>query len=80
MALNAVAVTFPLTVKSPAVIVTFPVKLLEEDPPPPLKIFPQVVNNHKDSLELQSVNYIQLIPLLIKEVKELKNKFKQLNI
>ena len=44
------------------------------------QIFPQVVNNHKDSLELQSVNYIQFIPLLIKEVKDLKNKFKQLNI
>ena len=47
-------------------------------------IFPQVVNNHKDSLELQSVNYIQFIPLLIKEVKELKRGLndiiKKLNI
>ena len=48
------------------------------------QIFPQVVNNHKDSLELQSVNYIQFIPLLIKEVKELKRGLndiiKKLNI
>ena len=44
------------------------------------QIFPQVVNNHKDSLELQSVNYIQFIPLLIKEVQELKNIIKKLNI
>ena len=44
------------------------------------EIYPQIVNGNKDSLEFQSVNYIQLIPLLIKEVKDLKNKFKQLNI
>ena len=44
------------------------------------EIYPQIVNGNKDSLEFQSVNYIQLIPLLIKEVQELKNKFKQLNI
>ena len=44
------------------------------------EIYPQIVNGNKDSLEFQSVNYIQLIPLLIKEVQDLKNKFKQLNI
>ena len=44
------------------------------------EIYPQIVNGNKDSLEFQSVNYIQLIPLLIKEVQELKNIIKKLNI
>ena len=37
-----------------------------------LEIFPNLVNGQKDGDILQSVNYIQLIALLIKEVKELK--------
>ena len=44
------------------------------------EIYSNIVNGEKDGDMLQSINYIQMIPLLIKEVQELKNKFKQLNI
>ena len=40
------------------------------------KIFPNLVNGDGD--ELKSVNYIQLIALLIKEVKDLKQKINRI--
>ena len=43
------------------------------------EIFPFLVNGNKDDDDkLQSVNYIQLIALLIKEVKDLKQKINQI--
>ena len=44
------------------------------------EVYSNIVNGEKGGDVLQSVNYIQMIPLLIKEVQELKNKFKLLNI
>ena len=41
------------------------------------EIFPQLVNGEKDGKDYQSVNYIGLIPILIKEIQDLK---KELNI
>ena len=41
------------------------------------EIYPYLVNGLKDGENLQSVNYIGLIPILIKEVQELK---KEINI
>ena len=38
--------------------------------------FPFLVNGNKDGDEMQSVNYIGLIALLIKEIQELKSKLK----
>jgi hypothetical protein len=38
------------------------------------EIFPELVNGEKDGEQLQSVNYIGLIPVLIKEVQELKKE------
>ena len=43
------------------------------------QIFPNLVNGNKDGEILQSVNYIQLIALIIKEVKELKEKINQIS-
>ena len=40
------------------------------------KIYPELVNGEKDGEQLQSVNYIGLIPILIKEVKMLKERVK----
>ena len=34
--------------------------------------FPGIVNGEKDGSEMQSINYIELIPLLVKEVQDLK--------
>ena len=42
------------------------------------EVYPFLVNGVKDKEELQSVNYIGLIPLLIKEIKELKQRVKML--
>ena len=42
------------------------------------EIYPHLVNGNKDDDKLQSVNYIQLIALLIKEVKDLKQKINQI--
>jgi hypothetical protein len=42
------------------------------------EIYPYLVNGKKDSNELQSVNYTGLIPILIKEIKDLKNEVKEL--
>ena len=40
------------------------------------EIFPELVNGEKDGEQLQSVNYTGLIPILIKELKELKKEMK----
>jgi UDP-3-O-[3-hydroxymyristoyl] glucosamine N-acyltransferase len=42
------------------------------------KVFPYLVTGEKDGEEMQSVNYIGLISLLIKEVQELKTRVKHL--
>ena len=34
--------------------------------------FPNIVAEEKDGAQIQSVDYIQLIPILIKEIQELK--------
>jgi len=39
-------------------------------------IFPSLVNGTKDADELQTVNYISLIPILVKEIQDLKNRIK----
>ena len=42
--------------------------------------FPNIVSGEKDGAKIQSVDYIQLIPILIKEIQELKknnNKFQE---
>jgi hypothetical protein len=38
------------------------------------EIYPELVNGEKDGAEIQTVNYIGLIPILINEIKNLKNK------
>jgi len=40
------------------------------------QIFPFLVNGEKDGEELQTLNYSGLIPLLIKEIKDLKIRVK----
>jgi len=40
------------------------------------EVYPFLVNGVKDGKEYQSVNYTGLIPLLIKEVQELKKELK----
>jgi hypothetical protein len=42
--------------------------------------FPQLVNNNKDGEEYQSINYTGLIPILVKEIQELKHKILSLEI
>lgn len=41
------------------------------------EIYPSLVNGKKDGAEMQSVNYIGLIPILINEVKNLKKQMKK---
>ena len=38
------------------------------------EIYPELVTGEKDGEELQSINYIGLIPILIKEIQDLKKK------
>ena len=40
------------------------------------EIYPELVNGEKDGEQLQSVNYTGLIPILIKEIQELKKEIK----
>jgi hypothetical protein len=40
--------------------------------------YPIIVNGEKDSETYQSVNYIALIPILVREIKELKTRVKNL--
>lgn len=42
------------------------------------EIFPELVKGDKDAEEHQTVNYIGLLSILIKEVQELKHKLKAL--
>lgn len=42
------------------------------------KQFPYLVNGDKDGDELQNINYIGLIPIMIKEIQELKKEIKLL--
>jgi len=42
------------------------------------ELYPYLVNGTKNGDDLQSVNYIGLIPILIKEIKEIKEKVKKL--
>jgi hypothetical protein len=44
------------------------------------EIYPELVNGEKDGEEFQSVNYIGLIPILIKEIQELKKEIKSVKI
>jgi hypothetical protein len=38
------------------------------------EVFPSLVTGEKDAEDLQKINYIGLIPILIKEIKDLKNR------
>jgi hypothetical protein len=40
------------------------------------EVFPELVKGMKDDEELQSVNYVGLIPILIKEIQDLKEKYR----
>ena len=40
--------------------------------------FPYLVSGEKDGKDYQTVNYIGLIPLMIKEIKDLKNELKRI--
>jgi hypothetical protein len=42
------------------------------------EIYPDLVSGEKDGKEYQSVSYISLIPILIKELKDLKREVKEL--
>jgi hypothetical protein len=42
------------------------------------EIYPYLVNGQKDSNELQSINYTGLIPILIKEIKDLKKRIEKI--
>jgi cytoskeletal protein CcmA (bactofilin family) len=44
------------------------------------EIYPELVNGEKDGEPFQSVNYIGLIPILIKEIQELKKEIKSVKI
>jgi hypothetical protein len=39
------------------------------------EFYPELVNGEKDGSEVQTVNYIGLIPVLINEIKNLKTSF-----
>jgi hypothetical protein len=42
------------------------------------EVFPQLVHGEKDGIQMQSLNYSGLLPILVKEIQELKNKNKQI--
>ncbi len=42
--------------------------------------FPELVIGEKDAEQYQSINYIQLVPILVKEIKELRDKIRSLSI
>jgi hypothetical protein len=44
------------------------------------EIYPELVNGEKDGEQLQSVNYLGLIPILIKEIQDLKKEIKLVKI
>jgi hypothetical protein len=41
------------------------------------KVYPCLVNGEKDAENFQSVNYVGLIPILIKEIQDLKRELKE---
>ena len=41
-------------------------------------IFPEIVEGDKDGEEYQSINYSGLIPILVNEIKKLKEEIKNL--
>ena len=40
--------------------------------------FPTAVNGEKDGENMQTVNYLELIPVLVKEIQDLKKEVKSL--
>jgi cytoskeletal protein CcmA (bactofilin family) len=40
------------------------------------EIYPELVTGEKDGKEIQTINYLGLIPILVKEIQELKEKVK----
>ena len=42
------------------------------------EVIPELVNGEKDGETMQSINYTGLIPILIKEIQDLKARVKQL--
>ena len=42
------------------------------------EIYPELVNGEKDGVELQTINYTGLIPILINEIKQLKSNYNTL--
>ena len=40
--------------------------------------YPYLVNGEKDGVDYQRLNYIALIPLLVKEIKELKKAIQKM--
>jgi hypothetical protein len=43
------------------------------------EIYPELVNGVKDGSEIQTINYIGLIPILINEIKNMKKEIKEIN-
>jgi hypothetical protein len=44
------------------------------------EVYPELVTGTKDGEDMQSVNYTGLIPILIKEIQNLKERVKQLEL
>jgi hypothetical protein len=42
------------------------------------EVFPQLVHGEKDGIQMQSLNYSGLLPILVKEIQELKKENKQI--
>ena len=44
------------------------------------EVYPELVTGEKDGEDMQSVNYTGLIPILIKEIQDLKTRVKELEL
>jgi hypothetical protein len=44
------------------------------------EVYPELVTGEKDGEDMQSVNYTGLIPILIKEIQDLKARVKELEL
>ena len=44
------------------------------------EVYPDLVTGEKDGINLQTINYIGLIPILIKEIQDLKSRVKELEL
>jgi collagen type VII alpha len=44
------------------------------------EVYPELVTGEKDGINLQTINYTGLIPILIKEIQELKSRVKELEL